>query len=99
MELLTTSLPPEYRLIENLGVFTTYTSIQLSQKGMLQSIFGNKRNELEDAYSHFMQNAPSGATVAFGVQVSTAVASGGNGIFMVMTITGTAAIHEVISNH
>lgn len=99
METLTTSLPPEYRLIENIGVYTTYSRIQLSQKGLIQSIVERNRNELDEAYSLFYSAAPRGTTIIFGIQVSTAIASAQNGTFMIITITGTAGIHEVISNN
>lgn len=98
METLTASLPTEYRLIKNFGAYTTYSSIQLNKKGLIQSLVERKRNELDEAYDSFLSAAPREATIIFGMQISTAIASAQNGTFMYVTITGTAAVHEVISN-
>ncbi len=94
MELLTTPLPSEYRLITNLGVCSSCSTIQLNRKGLIQSLTERNRDEWAEAYDKFIASAPRGATIVFGVQVSTATAQFDNGTFLYLTITGTAAIHE-----
>ncbi|MCQ3024178.1 hypothetical protein NLO85_27525 [Pseudomonas savastanoi] len=95
MELLTTPLPLGYRLVENLGVYSVTSTIQITQKGLIQSFMDRNRNEWSEAYKSFMVSAPRGTTILFGVQVTTAIGVFGNGGFLYVTMTGTAAVHEM----
>ncbi|GAB0063270.1 hypothetical protein IBA8401_43000 [Pseudomonas syringae] len=95
MELMTTPLPSGYRLLQNLGVLSVTTPIQITQKGIIQSIVERDRNEWAEAYDAFMAAAPRGTTVIFGVQVATAAAVLGSRAFLYVTMTGTAGVHEM----
>lgn len=95
MELMTTPLPLGYRLMQNLGVISVTTPIQITQKGIIQSIVERNRNEWSEAYDAFMAAAPSGTTIIFGMQVATAAVVLGTRAFLSVTMTGTAAIHEL----
>jgi hypothetical protein len=94
MELLTTPLPPGYRLIQNLGVISVTTPIQITQKGVIQSLLERNRNEWSEAYDAFIAAAPRDGTIIFGMQVATAAVVLGTRAFLSVTMTGTVGIHE-----
>lgn len=71
------------------SMVTTTTPVQISQKPLLQAIFGTKTSSWQQAWDNFVGSAPNDANAIIGVSVSTAVGSFGNGTFLYVTMAGT----------
>lgn len=90
----TETLPPNMKLAECFGIVEYTAPVQISNKGLIQSIVERKRNEHQDALDAFTNSAPEGTNVIYGVKISTAAAQFNNGTFLYMTFAGTAGRAE-----
>lgn len=98
MDILTTeTLPEGYEVIELGGFFTSRNSIQISQKGLLQSFADRNRNEDQENFDAFVAQArtitcPSGekANAVIGTRIDTSTAVFSNGVMLITTYYGTA---------
>lgn len=98
MDVFTTeTLPAGWRVVEVGSMITNRRSIQISQKGLLQSIVDRNRNEDQEAYDGFVAHAqnvrcPSGqmANAVIGTRISTSTAQFSEGTMLIVTYYGTA---------
>jgi hypothetical protein len=86
----TDTMPPGVELVESLGLMEVTAPIQISAKKLAQALFQKNRNEHQDVFDQFVNSAPDGANIIYGVKVSTATAVFNEGTFLFLTYIGTA---------
>lgn len=90
MLLLTTqNLPVGYVIEEAYSLVLANKTIQISDKGLIQNLFGKPRNEYNEALDFLASLAPEGANAIIGIQISTATQHFENGTFLYLTMIGT----------
>lgn len=94
--LTTDTLPPDLELVETFGLITTTYRVQISQKGLIQSMLERNKNEQQESYNEFIESAPSEANTIYGVKISTAAIAFKDGSFLFMTYYGTAGRYKVV---
>ena len=67
-------------------------AVKISEKGIIEAVFGKKKNEYQEILDRLVSYAPNEANAIIGVQISTAAQGFNHGSFLYVTYIGTPAI-------
>jgi hypothetical protein len=91
--LTTETLPQGYKILDLFGLIQATHSVQVSEKGLIDSITKRNPNEYEEALANFGGAAPPGANLLYVIKVTSAVTPPDRSgrYFLILTYIGTAA--------